>query len=200
MGDSHEMMVAIAEQVAPQLDLEDKRRLVGILEAAIARELAGAAEDQGGAPPKCPRCGCEQVTRKGTWEGRQRWRCKGCGRTFTARTLGLLAQSKLPETTWMEFAEAFVDRLTLRDCADKCGVSLKTAWFMRHRMCEVVERMLPAFETGAGCEVEVDEKFVRGSYTGNHRRNVEGFPSPAARGGAGATGSGAARATTSCAS
>lgn len=198
MGDSHEMMVAIAEQVAPQLDIGEKRELIGILRAAIARELAGEPEAAAGAP-RCPRCGCERVTRKGVWEGAQRWKCKGCGRTFTARTLGLLAQSKLPESTWMAYAECFVDRKTLRECADECGVSLKTSWFMRHRLCEVVERMLPAFEAGRECEVEVDEKFVRGSYTGNHRRNP-GFPSPAARGGAGATGSRGARATTSSAS
>lgn len=198
MGGSHEMMVAIAEQVAPQLDIDEKRELVRILRASIARELAGDHE-AAAEPPGCPRCGCDRVTRRGVWEGRQRWRCKGCGRTFTARTLGLLAQSKLPESTWMAYAECFVDRKTLRECADECGASLKTSWFMRHRLCEVAERMLPAFEAGRGCEVEVDEKFVRGSCTGDHRRNP-GFPCPAAPGGAGATGSSAARATTCSAS
>ncbi|MQM73883.1 MAG: IS1 family transposase [Pseudoramibacter sp. EUB1.1] len=54
-----------------------------------------------GEPARCPRCGSPEVTRKGrSADGRQRWRCKSCGRTFSARTGSVRAMSKLPASTW----------------------------------------------------------------------------------------------------
>lgn len=74
-----------------------------------------------------------------------------------------------------------------RDAAAACGVSLKTSFSMRHRLCEVMASMLPAFEAGPGCPVEADETLVPDSLSGNHSRSA-GFPCPAPHAGAGATG------------
>ena len=76
---------------------------------------------------------------------------------------------------------------TLRDAAAACGVSLKTSFSMRHRPCEVMASMPPAFEAGPGCPVEADETLVPDSLSGNHSRSA-GFPCPAPHAGAGATG------------
>lgn len=51
--------------------------------------------------------------------------------------------SKLPVGTWMTYVEAFIDRLPLRDCMDKCGVCLRTAWFMRRRIIRVHPALQP---------------------------------------------------------
>lgn len=67
------------------------------------------------------------------------------------------------------------------------GVSLKTSFSMRHRLCEVMASMLPAFEAGPGAEVQADETLVPDSLSGNHSRSA-GFPCPAPHAGAGATG------------
>lgn len=48
-----------------------------------------------------------------------------CKRTFTANIGRVLGMSKLPVETWMTYVEAFIDRLPLRDCTDKCGVGLR---------------------------------------------------------------------------
>ena len=58
---------------------------------------------------------------------------------------------------------------------------------MRHRLCEVMASMPPAFEAGPGCPVEADETPVPDSLSGNHSRSA-GFPCPAPHAGAGATG------------
>ena len=68
-----------------------------------------------------------------------------------------------------------------------CGVSLKTSFSMRHRLCEVMASMLPAFEAGPGAEVQADETLVPDSLSGHHSRSA-GFPCPAPHAGAGATG------------
>lgn len=93
-------MDGIIDQVR-RMPLAEKRRLAEALRQAIAEELASG----GGEPDRCPRCGCPAFVRKGRdAAGRQRWLCQGCGRTFGAGTLGLLARSKLPAAAWMEFA------------------------------------------------------------------------------------------------
>lgn len=145
-----DLMVDAIEQVIPQLDVVERGRLLGALKRSIEDEMAEDEPEE--EPGGCPRCGCGHVVRKGRSDGRQRWLCKGCGRTFTAATGKVLALTKLPAAKWFDYAGLFVDRVPLRECAERVGVSLKTSWFMRHRMCEVAEGMLPAFEAGPGLQ------------------------------------------------
>ena len=159
-------MKAILQQMVDSMSVAEKEELVSELKAAIADELAAGAA---GEPAKCPRCGCPRFTRKGrSAGGAQRWLCAGCRRTFSAKTMGLLAQSKLPPATWMAFAECMADALSLRESASRCGVSLYTAWFMRMRVCEVMRRRAPAPRAGS---YQVDGMAVRESLSGNHGRS-----------------------------
>ena len=86
-------MKDIVSQFAMQLTLAEKRELVAELKGAIAEELASRASGPAG-PSRCPRCGSPSLVRKGRdRDGGQRWLCRGCARTFSARTRGLLASS-----------------------------------------------------------------------------------------------------------
>lgn len=97
-------MFDIILQEARALTVAEKRRLVEAIRALIADGLAGGGA--AGEPARCPRCGSPGVTRKGRGaDGRQRWRCKSCGRTFSARTGSVVATSKLPVSTWADYAE-----------------------------------------------------------------------------------------------
>jgi transposase-like protein len=168
---------------------ERKEMLELLLEATSEEEPDDSADFEA---KRCPRCGCTRVVRKGRDPaGRQRWLCLGCSRTFGGATGKVLGTTKLPATTWAEYARCVVDGLTLRDAAARCGVSLKTSFFMRHRILEVMEGMLPPFEAGTGCPAQVDETLVPDSLSGNHRRNQD-FPCPVRPGAAVATGSGVA--------
>lgn len=76
----------------------------------------------------------------------------------------------------MRFAECHVDALPLRESAERCSVSPKTAFFMRHRILECISQNMPAFRSAAGDGMEVDECYLRESFKGN-RRNAEcGMP------------------------
>ncbi|MCI6148200.1 MAG: hypothetical protein MR668_04890, partial [Collinsella sp.] len=87
------------------LSLGEKRDLICATKAAVARELGKQAD--GATPRSCPRCGSSSFIRKGhNADGSQRWLCKGCGRTFSSKSRGLLAASKLDATTWALFVEA----------------------------------------------------------------------------------------------
>lgn len=76
----------------------------------------------------------------------------------------------------MTHVEAFIDRLPLRDCTDKCGIGLRTAWFMRRRIIEYIQRYNPSFNAVAGDRVEIDETHFRDSYKGYRKGTM---PRPA---------------------
>ena len=125
----------------------------------------------------CPHCGSPYRTKRGfDQRGNQRYLCKGCARTFTARSRRIFSTTKLPRETWMRFIQCHVDVLPLRESAERCGVCLKTAFFMRHRLLEAVRKTLPSFQVEAGCGAELDECFFRESFKGNHARSAEGIP------------------------
>ena len=93
--------IAVRHAADPCGEEGARRRAQG----AIAGELASRASGPAG-PSRCPRCGSPSFVRKGRdRDGGQRWLCRGRARTFSARTRGLLASSKLPASAWMSFAE-----------------------------------------------------------------------------------------------
>ena len=92
----------------------------------------GSALDAATSDPKrmdaCVHCGSIRIIRKGhARDGSQSWKCMYCGRTFDVRTNRVIGMSKLKAGVWMRFLECFVDCLSLRKCAQHCGVCLKTA-------------------------------------------------------------------------
>ena len=70
---------------------------------------------------------------------------------------------------------------SLRACAELCGVSLKTSWFMRMRLCEVMERAAQPFRTGEAVSWQVDGTYLGESLKGNRSRSVAGMPRGAHR-------------------
>ena len=131
-------------QAALALPEEDRRELAErIRESLVSREE--------GDPGSCPRCGCSHVVRRGRdADGAQRWLCRGCGRTFTARTGGLVALSKLPLGTWLAYVDATLEGASLRGCAKRCSVSLPTSWYMRMRLCDVMGSQLQGLQGRRG--------------------------------------------------
>lgn len=158
-------MPAIIEQLV-QLTHDEKIELLVALKSALADEIAGTSFP---GPDRCPRCGCDQFVKKGKdVDGTQRMLCRGCARTFSVKTMGLLARSKLSSATWMAFAECMVDTVPLRETARRIGVSLYTAWFMRMRACEVMGRRLVPCRAG---RFEIDETYFPLSLPGNHSKS-----------------------------
>ncbi len=138
------------------------------------------------APDACPWCGSSSFIRKGHGrDGSRRWLCRECGRTFSARSRGLLAASRLDAATWGAFVESTLSGRSLRECARTCRVCLRTSWFMRMRLCEVMERSLLAFRTGPSVSWQVDGACLDESLAGNRSRSATKMPrAPHRHGGA----------------
>ena len=76
----------------------------------------------------------------------------------------------------MAYAECFVLALPLRECADRCGVCLKTAYTMRHRLIECLKAYSPEFRVGRGQACELDETYFPESFKGNHTKGSFKLP------------------------
>ena len=177
-------MYQIVLQQALSLPRAEKESLIGELRAAVFEELAAAP---GGDPQRCPRCRHAHVVRKGRDARGQRWLCRGCGRTFGAATDGLLALSKLRADQWEEYVRGTIEGESLRALADRCGVCLKTSWYMRMRVCDVMRSRTAPFRCDEGTGVQIDEKRLNESLSGNRALARVGMPRPPRRDGHGVT-------------
>lgn len=181
-----DVLTQLTRQFLPQMTAAEKSRALRSLKALIDAELFELAASEGAEddPDRaCPWCGSPHYVKRGRdGRGRQRFLCRGCARTFTDATMRIFSTTKLDRSAWMRFAECHVDMLPLRESAEKCGVCLKTAFFMRHRLLEAMAKRMPAFRVEAGGGAELDECFFRESFKGNRSRSESGSPGSPAQG------------------
>ncbi len=99
---------------------------------AVLRELRDARFPAGLC---CPHCRSGRVQRWGAFSGRQRYRCRDCGRTSSDLTGTPLAYSKRPEL-WGEFAGCMLESLSVRAAGRRLGIDKDTAWRWRHALLD----------------------------------------------------------------
>jgi len=116
--------------------------------------------------PVCPKCGCIGRSRRlgGTSSRMGVLKCYDCRKQFTVKVRTVFEQSHVPLHKWFQATHLL--------CASKkgmssnqlhriLGVTLKTAWFMSHRIREAMrEGKIPAMLGGEGKFVEADETFT----------------------------------------
>ena len=91
---------------------------------------------------KCPKCGHTHLNKNGITNGRQRYICKNCRRTFDERTLSPLSNTKLSLEKWIKYCKFMVEGGSIRECAKEVSVSVPTSFFMRHRILDVMNLYL----------------------------------------------------------
>lgn len=163
---------------------EDQRKRVqerlGVLEAHADSERV--MRERLGTPRGCPHCAATEVVRFGQANGRQRYRCKSCGRTFVALTGTPLLRLREPEKL-LGYAACMSEGMTIRASAQEVGLSVDRSFRWRHKFLTWIAEHKPQGLTGI---VEADETFFPKSYKGQRR----GLPRPPRkRGGARKAGS-----------
>jgi transposase-like protein len=116
--------------------------------------------------PVCPHCGVigRAYTLKGKATRIGLRKCAACRKQFTVKIGTIFEDSHVPLTKWLQAFHLL--------CASKkgisshqlhriLGVSLKTAWFMAHRIREAMrDGTLASLGGGSGNAVEADETFI----------------------------------------
>src|SRR5215217_4637742 len=126
-------------------------------------------------PSGCPLCGGAVLVRSGHACGRQRWRCKGCGRQFT-RT----EPRGKPAALKRQAIELYCLGLSMNAVAKRVGVSAQSMlrWVRDHAQAHCPK---PEPARGGTAVVEIDEvwHFVKKSL----ENSGSGRPSSAGRAG-----------------
>jgi transposase-like protein len=136
--------------------------------------------------PVCPHCGgVERVGRlRGETTRPGLWKCYQCRKPFTVRLGTLFESSKVPLHVWLQAMYLIAGSkkgISSNQLARTLGLTVKTAWFLSHRIREAMrEGDLAPFGEGGGA-VEVDETYIgrkkgkpiRGAY--HHKMAVLGL-------------------------
>ena len=118
--------------------------------------------------PQCPACESRQHSYIST---RRIWKCRDCGRQYSAKLGTIFEDSPIPLDKWMLAVWMIVNcknGVSSYEIAKDVKVTQKSAWFMLHRIREAMgtskgfgaKPKLGHSDGGSG--VEVDETFVGG--------------------------------------
>lgn len=124
----------------------------------------------------CPHCNSTYVVKNGKLNGKQRYKCKSCNKTFNDFTKSALSSTKLPLGKWIEYAKCMVLGYTIRKSAEIVEVCVKTSFYMRHKILDAI-RMFMGIGDVDGV-IEMDETFVAESFKGNHKKSGFIMPRP----------------------
>ncbi len=115
----------------------------------------------------CPHCGGlnPYKTKRG-----HRCREKECKKDFTVKVGTIFENSKIPLRTW--FAAIFLATnhkkgISSVQLASDLGITQKTAWFVLHRIREMLKEKAPKM-IGETDMVEIDEAYIGGRETNKH--------------------------------
>ena len=112
--------------------------------------------------PTCPHCASDQVVRNGQASELQRYRCRGCAKTFNALTGTPLARLR-HKAKWLVQEEVLRQGLSVQQAAQRLQVAPSTAFRWRHRFLHLPQDIKAQTLLGV---VEADETYFLRSCKG----------------------------------
>jgi transposase-like protein len=113
----------------------------------------------------CPDCGSSSIVKNGTFDNKQRYRCKSCGKTFTTTTGSIRHISKSSEKTWDRVLNGMIEDHTNSEISEDCSISPSTVHIYRHKvMRQILTYMKGQSLTGI---VEADEFYNLPNFKGS---------------------------------
>ena len=121
---------------------------------------------------KCRKCGADQIVKFGKDKnGKQRYKCKCCGATFTETSYSAISRTRFSEDVWETYIHLLLVGASLEECAFQCGISVRTAFIWRHKILNALQNDQDN-RVMAGI-IEADEKYYSLSFKGNHKKSKD---------------------------
>ena len=117
----------------------------------------------------CPHCSSKYIVKNGKNKDKQRYKCKSCRKSFILETNTPIYYSKKDISIWIQYLECLLGQNSLKDCAEKCKISVSTAFFWRHRILDAIREITnkPVLKDIIQC----DETYFNESFKGNHKNS-----------------------------
>lgn len=106
------------------------------------REHRSYANDKDLDTVVCPHCGSVKSIKYGTKNGRQRYFCNDCHKTFGDTNGTVAYRSKLSVSQWIEFIKLTLQGESCRTIAKELSINKQTALHNRHRICSVLHQLV----------------------------------------------------------
>lgn len=125
--------------MSTDLTMTTRRQDVSSLADKLCALLGGEAGSTAVPVSACPRCNGNRFVKNGKdRKDRTRYICRTCGKTFTAFTDTALCGTRQPTAAWKTYVESMLEGCSLEECAQRCGISTRTAFFWRHKTLKAV--------------------------------------------------------------
>ena len=116
----------------------------------------------------CIYCGGTHVVKNGTRkDGTQRFLCRDCRRSFLPTSVSVISRTRKRLSVWASYLNCMLDKKTLKETAEECGISMATSFSWRHKILDALHELSDKVYLDG--EVEADETFFDVSYKGNHK-------------------------------
>ncbi|ANE35595.1 IS1595 family transposase (InsA domain) [Campylobacter iguaniorum] len=116
---------------------------------------------------ECPHCKSTHFVKNGKVQGRQRFICMDCYKTFAQTNNTILYCVKKDLSVWEKYIHCMIEKYSLRKTAQICGISLPTAFAWRHKILDALQEIQENVKLDG--IIETDETFMPISYKGHHK-------------------------------
>jgi len=108
--------------------------------------------------PHCVECGSLHIVKNGkTKQGRQKYMCKDCGKSYSDTRGSITASSKKPYQVWEAFFACMILGLSLRQTAAMVDICKNTADNWRHKAMEAMKKY--DMDEPLEGEIQMDETY-----------------------------------------
>lgn len=118
----------------------------------------------------CPHCGSATIKKHGKSQGKQRYMCKDCGKTFLNSIGTMFHHSKLNSYQWKELLKGMVLNLSLSKIAENMGICPSAVWYNRQKVLDMLASKFIDQDKFVDI-VECDEYAVHLSFKGKRDAN-----------------------------
>ena len=118
----------------------------------------------------CPNCGSISIKRNGTKEGRQRYICRDCHKSFSDNNNSIVYKSKHTYDEWIQFINCELHDYTLKDESYSININVTTAFFWHHKLYEAIAEVKKSITLSN--IIQIDGTFVPINLKGTKPKNM----------------------------
>lgn len=156
-----------AKELISSLSLEEQQKISLWLRANPSVSLQDMIDVRETLGVCCPECGkATSLVKYGKTANKiQRYHCKECKITFNSLSYSFISNSKKSFNDWLQYFQCMMEGWSIRKSAEYCGISVRTAFFWRHKILDLIREKLSRIKLDG--IVEADDTFIRQSFKGN---------------------------------